>query len=234
MDLQLNSGLDAKLLGDQYLVNNRLQVKDIFPIEQAEKTYQCLATETPWGLFYRGEDEGKRIPAKKYQALSPEELQEIYKYIFETARDRYQFMYLFNKLNLPDPSPKLFVHEIADFLNSEPVLAFIRTLTGIPEINCANAQATKYIGNCFLHPHTDEDEEYGRRVAYVLNMTKNWDPNWGGFLQFFNPDMNVIESFKPTFNVLNLFTVPKGHSVSFVAPFCSGERLSITGWFRDK
>lgn len=234
MELQLNSNLDAKLLRDQYLVNNLLQVKDIFPTPQAEKTYQCLATETPWGLSYMGEKRGETIPPKKYQALSPEELQEIYQYIFKTARQRYQFMYLLHNLNQTNRDPDLFIHKIGDFLSSEPVLAFIRELTGIPEIISADAQATRYIGNCFLHPNNGEDKENGRRVAYVLNMTKNWDPNWGGFLQFFNPGMDVIESFKPTFNALNLFTVPKGHSVSFVAPFCSGERLSITGWFRDR
>ncbi len=234
MNLSLNPALDANSLAADYAVHQRGQIQSIFPLEQAEKTYRCLATETPWGLSYMGDERGEKIPPKKYQALSPEELQEIYQYIFKTARDRYQFMYLFHNLNQAKREPELFVHKIADFLSSEPVLAFIRDLTGIPEIMSADAQATRYIGNCFLHPHNDEDEEYGRRVAYVLNMTKNWDPNWGGFLQFFNPDMNVIESFKPTFNALNLFTVPKGHSVSFVAPFCPGERLSITGWFRDK
>lgn len=233
MDLSLNPGLNANALKAAYAVNNRGQIKDIFPLEQAEKTYQCLATETPWGLFYLGKEHGEKIPADKYKALSPEELQEIYKYIFETARDRYQFMYLFNHLSQQNRTEKIFVHDIADFINSEPVLEFIRTLTGIPELIRADAQATKYIGNCFLHPHTDEGLETGRRVAYVLNMTKNWDPNWGGFLQFFDKKMNVTQSFKPTFNALNLFTVPQGHSVSFVAPFCPGERLSITGWFRD-
>lgn len=234
MDLSLNPELDAKALRVNYALKNRGQVTGIFPLEQAERTYRCLASETPWGLFYWGDGEGKKIPAKEYKALSPEELQEIYKYIFETARDRYQFMYLFNKLNLPNPDPQLFIHEIANFMSSEPVLEFIRTLTAIPELIRADAQATRYIGNCFLHPHTDEDDKSGRRVAFVLNMTKNWDPNWGGFLQFFDKQMNITQSFKPTFNALNLFTVPQGHSVSFVAPFCPGERLSITGWFRDK
>lgn len=235
MALSLNTALDAKTLAPGYAKNKRGQVQNIFPLEQAEKTYQCLATETPWGLFYVGEGEdGIKIPAKKFKSLSPQELQEIYAHIFKTASDRYQFMYLFHNLNHPERNPELFVHKIADFLSSEPVLEFIRTLTGIPEIIRADAQATRYIGNCFLHPHTDGDEEYGRRVAYVLNMTKNWDPNWGGFLQFFDKNGNVTDSFKPTFNALNLFTVPQAHSVSFVAPFCPGERLSITGWFRDK
>ena len=128
MNLSLNSGLDAKALKTQYGVNNRGQIRDIFPLEQAEKTYQCLATETPWGLFYMGEEDGVKIPAKKYKELSPEELQKIYKYIFETARDRYQFMYLFNNLNIPNPNPKLFIHEVFEFLNSEPMLDFVRTI----------------------------------------------------------------------------------------------------------
>lgn len=234
MALSLNPDLDPKALARVYAKNNRLQVTDIFPKDQAEKTYQALATETPWGLVYHGPEKGVKIPAEEFKAMTPEKKQEIYKYIFETARNQYQFMYLFSHLSGEKKDGPAFLHEVADFLSSEPVLDFIRTLTGIREVIRADAQATRYIGNCFLHPHTDEGVGTGRRVAYVLNMTKGWDPNWGGFLQFFDKDMNIIESFKPAFNALNLFTVPQGHSVGFIPPFCPGERLSITGWFRDK
>jgi SM-20-related protein len=71
-----------------------------------------------------------------------------------------------------------------------------------------------------------------RRVAYVLGLTKDWKFDWGGFLQFLDPESGrVIDSFPPAFNVLTLFRVPQWHSVSFVTPFAMGQRLSLLGWY---
>ena len=43
---------------------------------------------------------------------------------------------------------------------------------------------------------------------------------------------DVEQVFKPSFNTLNLFTVPQLHSVSMVANYVTAERLAVTGWFR--
>ena len=66
----------------------------------------------------------------------------------------------------------------------------------------------------------------------VLNFTRLWEPDWGGYLQFFNDQHDVELAWRPIFNALNLFTVPHDHSVEMVAPFAGGQRLAITGWLR--
>jgi len=95
------------------------------------------------------------------------------------------------------------------------------------------AQATYYTRESFLSAHDDiADHKKNRLVAYVLGFAKNWAIDWGGLLQFFDPESGeIIESFLPTFNGLTLFRVPQWHSVSFVAPFARAPRFSVTGWY---
>src|SRR5205823_9807981 len=75
-----------------------------------------------------------------------------------------------------------------------------------------------------------DDGLTNRSTAYVLNMTPEWKPDWGGALQFYDRDDHIEEGYLPTFNALNLFRVPKRHSVTQVASF-GGLRYSISGWF---
>ncbi len=63
-------------------------------------------------------------------------------------------------------------------------------------------------------------------------MTRDWDPDWGGLLQFYDAEKNVEQVFVPRFNTLSLFTVPQSHAVSAVAPYAPVGRLAITRMVR--
>ena len=81
--------------------------------------------------------------------------------------------------------------------------------------------------------HNDDHTDEGRRMAYVLSLSENWNPDWGGNLHFVEED-KMVDSFSPTFNTLSIFEVPQQHYVSMVTPFAGGPRLSITGWMYAK
>lgn len=119
-----------------------------------------------------------------------------------------------------------------EFLNSDPVLDFIRDVTGVREIGFADAQATRYRAGHFLTAHNDGVEGKNRAAAYVLNLTRDWRADWGGILNFPDADGNIEKGFTPAFNALNLFAVPQDHHVSVVAPYAGAARISVTGWFR--
>jgi Rps23 Pro-64 3,4-dihydroxylase Tpa1-like proline 4-hydroxylase len=120
-------------------------------------------------------------------------------------------------------------------LNSPPVLEFMRAITGIGEIVKMDGQATLYAPGHFLRPHNDEESERGRRVAYVLNLTVGeWQPHWGGYLNFFSEDWDIEQAFRPRFNCLNLFRVPQWHSVGEVSAAAPLARYAVTGWARDR
>ena len=54
---------------------------------------------------------------------------------------------------------------------------------------------------------------------------------WVACCTFSTNDGAVCETFTPSFNTLTVFRVPAPHVVSYVSPWVTGERLSVTGWF---
>ena len=105
----------------------------------------------------------------------------------------------------------------------------------IRELLKADAQATLYAPGHFLNFHNDTpNERTHRRVAYVLGFAKDWHPDWGGLLQFYDADLNITDVLRPRFNVLSMFTVPQDHAVTYVVPYAPLGRYSITGWYMDR
>lgn len=119
-------------------------------------------------------------------------------------------------------------------LNSQPFLDHCRYLAEDDSIEFCDAQVTRYRPGHFLTMHNDDVAGKGRVLAYVLNLTVNWRPDWGGLLLFHGADGSVDGGFTPAFNRLNLFKIPCDHAVSLVAPFAQQPRYAVTGWARKR
>ena len=122
---------------------------------------------------------------------------------------------------------------VFEFMNSEPVISALKTVSGKP-IEFCDMQVTRYGPGHVLTPHVDGVAGKNREFAYVLGLTPNWSAVWGGQLQFLTDDGEVEQSFVPAFNTLSIFAVPCLHHVSQVASFAPKPRVSLTGWFRSK
>ena len=233
--IRLNPALDAEALARDYAQRRRMQVREILEEESAERVHSMLAQETPWWVAFNDGDTVYQFPPEQVRILTAEQVAAIRQGIQHRAQFHYQFHYEYYPLysRYFDPrAPRLPIYEAYEFINSEPVLAFLRTLTGAPEIRWADGHATHFRSGHFLKYHTDDKPEDRRVAAYVLNFTKGWGRDWGGYLQFFNDRYDVEAAYRPVFNALNIFTVPMDHSVNQVASFAPGSRLSITGWLR--
>lgn len=235
--IKLSPALDSGALAKAYQARKRLQIRDVLVPEAAERTFKCLAEETPWLIGFRNGEQDVLMPEQQFRAQGPEKLQALHNQVLAQASREFQFVYYAYPLmdeGLRKQFPNLFLYRVVEFLNSKPVLAFIKRVTGQPKLVRADAQATWYRKQNFLTLHNDYDPaDGGKRVAYVLSFCKDWRPDWGGFLQFYDESGNIEDGFMPRFNALSLFTTPQNHSVSFVTPFCGERRLAITGWFRD-
>ena len=127
--------------------------------------------------------------------------------------------------------PDLGVRFILPFFNSPEFIKFARYLGDDVAINAVIAQCTRYQPGHYLLPHNDEEANEGRRLAFVINLSREWKPDWGGQLQFLDPDGNILQSFLPRWNSLSLFRVPQTHQVTLVAPWAAQPRHAITGWW---
>jgi len=233
MTIKMNAALQSAALARDYAVKKRLQLPEFLEPASAHEVYESLHG-LPWGMAYNDGSTVHQLSPEQIAAMDDRKADEITAGIQERARTEFQFLYAFFPILQAYTLPTRYkIFDFLEFLNSSAVLDFMRGLTGIDQIRWADAQATWYRPGHFLRAHSDEDPGRGRLAAYVMNLSPVWDRDWGGLLQFFDASDNVEQAFKPSFNTLNIFTVPQLHSVSMVSTYVTTERLAVTGWFRS-
>ncbi|MGA9851769.1 MAG: 2OG-Fe(II) oxygenase family protein [Gammaproteobacteria bacterium] len=229
----LNPDLNIPSLASEFRQKRRIQIRDILIPEAAERLHQCLEHEVPWGVAYIDGEKPTLLTADKIAAFTQVEWMSLYDKVRARAVDKYQFIYnsyMMITAYIEKRNPKLLLHEMVEFINAPPFLGLLRAVTGVSNIMRADAQATRYDQGHFLKKHNDIVDTQYREVAYVLNLTKDWQADWGGLLQFMDDDGKVTDTFMPTFNSLTLFHVPMWHHVSYVSSFATRGRYAITGW----
>lgn len=235
--INIDPALKPGVLARDYARRGRMQVRDFFAADDAERIHAMLAGQTPWWTAYNVGDQVEQLPPELIGQMTEAQFAHILRGINERARTEYQFLYQFYpmvSMYFTPTAPKLPILAIYEYLNSAPALDFFRALTGRSDIQWADGQATLYRSGHFLKSHSDEEPGKNRRVAaYVLNFTPIWERDWGGYLQFFNQRHDVEEAYRPIFNALNIFSVPTDHSVGMVSSFCPAMRFSVTGWLRN-
>ncbi|MEM7276660.1 MAG: 2OG-Fe(II) oxygenase family protein [Pseudomonadota bacterium] len=202
----------------------------------AHSIYQHLLRQPDWNSVCTINNKHVDASSNSLAALDPLQKKALQEAIHAQANKGFQYSYA----SIPiydivhqQLMPGDFFHSVFKFLNSAQFIGYIRELTDDHKIQFADAQATRYSAGDFLTMHNDDAPGKERRVAYVLNLTPEWQADWGGALQFFDSEGHIEAAFLPRFNALNLFAVPADHSVSLVAPFADKPRYSITGWLRS-
>ena len=215
--------------------HGRVQIPGFLQEPSALRLHQCLREEVPWETAQRSDavlaDGQDRSPppgsAEDEAALAA-----------TCLRAREGFEFYFDRYRMIDArrdgtDPQLVLHAVVDFLNSPQFLDFARQLTGDPAIRMVSAIGVRYRAGHFLRAHNDLANDEDRAFAYVINLSRQWSPDWGGLLHFLDPEQRrVVDTFTPLWNSLSLFRVPQPHVVSLVAPWAGSARYSITGWFR--
>ena len=237
---RINPALNQPALAAAFARDGVVQVRDVLTAEAASNILDVLTRDTPWGLAWqagtqppaslRGADVARLAPAERQKIASRiDTAMRSGDYAFQFAQYPMLEAYL-GRWNPGSPHELLLEH-----LNDAPFLDLVRAITAIPELIKADAQATFYAPGHFLAQHDDSHVGQGWRVAYVLNVCgAEWRADWGGYLQFFDEAGDVMRAYRPRFNALNLFLVPRRHAVSMVAPFAPNARFAITGWLRDR
>jgi Rps23 Pro-64 3,4-dihydroxylase Tpa1-like proline 4-hydroxylase len=231
----INEALDIARWRARLQAEGRVQVDDFLQPDAAERLHACLAREVPWTLALRDENGPRTLAAPDYAALAPEALDALLRRTAEGARDggfRFAYdSYMMVRAYKEGRDPHLLLHRVLEFLNAPPYVQFCQALSGDARVRRVDAQATRYRPGQFLRQHTDEDAREGRLYAYVINLSRDWQADWGGLLQFIDATGRVTDTFLPRWNTLSLFSVPADHVVSMVTPWAANDRYAITGWW---
>jgi SM-20-related protein len=235
-DFMLRPGLDPAALAGAYARDGRLQIEGFLRHDGAMALLRALAESQEWRLAVnRGDqvqdyDPGELAgwPAGRREALDQAVI----------AGGRHGFQFRYETIRLPryggtsDQQAPPLLDGFIDFLCAPDQVEFMRTLTGAADIAFADGHASRYTAGHFLTAHDDLNGPKDRRAAYVLNLTPQWRPDWGGALLFYDDKGNIARGFTPAFNTLNIFKVPQPHSVAWVTPLAGAPRYAVTGWLR--
>jgi Rps23 Pro-64 3,4-dihydroxylase Tpa1-like proline 4-hydroxylase len=118
--------------------------------------------------------------------------------------------------------------------NGEAFTEFLRQATGLQLGASQLSNTYSFQRGDFLSRHTDVDAT--RRLAVVLNLSRDWQPDFGGELHMVD-SRGAVTRVPAEFNSLVLFDVLAGgeHYVSVVKPEAGDRRrLTISGWVHDR
>jgi SM-20-related protein len=238
---EINPRLDPAIVSGEFQRKRRLRFPDFLDPRGALAVYKYLACEVDWNIFLASH--GKLLTATVGSgAAPPADFQKtLQQRAYDGASYGLAFLYEADRL-FPEDVPAKAAGEpmraggvlvaLSDYLNSGPFLALVKQLTGTRYIHRVDIQATRYRPGYFstyqtLPPTTKDGEIVS--VAFTLTLTPEWVPEWGGLLQFWSPGPSVIEAYSPSFNTLDLYSLPQGHWIAPVSAFAASDRLAIVG-----
>ena len=233
----LNPDLDPNALAAQFRLDDRVRIRGLLDPAVADRAAEICRNRLPFNFLFNLNGRNQVWTNADVSRKSAEELQRIQRDIWSEAQRGIGFQYGGYAMRMADRNSGDealdYLHGLFDFLNSAEMLDFIMQVTGSNELVSADAQYTRYIPGQYLTRHRDVVEAQGRKFAFVLGFSRNWHPDWGGLLQFFEEDGTPRDAWAPEFNCLNVFATRHIHSVTYVTPFAGEPRLSLTGWFRS-
>jgi SM-20-related protein len=234
-NLALSSRTDNAQVAASFADNGRVHITDILELASAKQIHSVLEKQQQWNLVFDNNGKHTDMDYLSVMEWNYEQKKTLSETIHHQAEQ--QFQYHFAAIPIFDIVrdnllPGHFFNTIYKFLNSPEFIEYARLVTGMAEINYLDMQATRYSKGHFLNNHDDNVAGKNRLAAYVLNLTPNWKPEWGGSLVF--PESSAEGSvYFPSFNALNIFKVPQKHFVSAVSAFAPEHRYSLTGWLRS-
>ena len=226
---------DAAALARAFAADGFVHIPDFLAGDSAARLHAMLRERQDWRQVVSSASGAVELDRETRAAMAPEQRQALDDAVYAQARSGFQFR--FETIRVPDADEARAASDdplaaLAQWLSEGEARAFLREVTGAADIAFADAQGTAYSPGDFLTGHDDSIEGKDRRAAYVLGLTPVWRIEWGGLLLFHGVDGHVSRGLAPTFNSLNLFSVPIMHSVSEVTRAAAYRRYAVTGWLR--
>lgn len=233
----LNPDLDRKALAEQWAVDGRVRIENVLDADVAERIQKALLEQLDWRYIYNFDGQNQAKTKEEIAALTPDQYRELINKIMASASRGLGYYYcgytIGHRKEDTENEDLQFLHSVFDYVNGDEMLSLVSEITGYTDLKSAAAQYTRYTPGHFLTRHRDETDD-DRRLAFVFGFSRNWHPDWGGLLQFYEQNGTPREAWAPSFNTVSMFDIRHIHAVTFVAPYALEPRLSLTGWFRAR
>ena len=224
----INYSLRTDNLQQIFKITKKIKMDNFLEISFAEALYKFCMINKDW-ILSTGINKNKFEKKDIAQFSNANQLQ--IKNV-QNAFKEDQFSYAFYR-NMNNQKCSYLEFLIRRELSSPNFIEYLNKITGLNLTTLKTLFLSKYKAGNFLSPHSDHGNG---RLAFVINLTKFWKPQYGGNLHFLNEDRTeIIDTYVPGFNNLMLFEVPENngipHYVSHIVPNVKYNRFAITGWF---
>lgn len=156
--------------------------------------------------------------------------------MYESYNRWYQFHFSAIYQHHANYDKNVLLSEISDVMHLQEIRDWVQDISESEVNGSTLAGASHYKNGDYTMPHTDKasgsgGEKEKRRIAYILHLTKEWNPKYGGDMVWMNPSYTV----HPAFNCMTLFSISQSswHFVSPVAQITpvKYKRLAFNGWW---
>ncbi|MGX6648882.1 2OG-Fe(II) oxygenase [Maricaulaceae bacterium MS644] len=234
--LSLNADISLAKAAKAFARTGVAVIENALDFEGAAALASAMIAAPGFNLVTRIENQHRDFDAAAMAALAPDQRARFEQLVADEARAGFQYLYetyaLYDAGREGRAPPPAFKGAL-DLVRSREFLGFARKVCWNEQIRFADAQLTRFQAGHFLSQHDDDIPEKRRVAAYVLQLCSDWRADFGGVLNLLTPDGEVRRGLVPGFNRLILFSVPRPHAVSAVAPFAPRPRLAMTGWLRE-
>ncbi len=229
----IDGGFDLSQAAAVFQTHGHVRIASIMPHDKATSMAEAVDGLQGWQLSYGAMEGVGRANPQDIPSWAEDTRRAFNQTLVESARRGEGFAYFSAPLTAGETSPALPqpIATLGNDLMDGALLQFLQGLTGLSGVTGVDASATQFRPGHYLTRHTDSPRGQNRKLAFVLGLTRNWHPDWGGLLQFYHPDGTPNLAFAPGFNTLDLFSVDKVHAVTYVAPYAGGPRSAISGWY---
>jgi Rps23 Pro-64 3,4-dihydroxylase Tpa1-like proline 4-hydroxylase len=227
MNLNLVLDNDIEHLKEEFNNKKKIIIKKILVPEFAEILLKYSLLDKNWVLAagidkVRYENKIDFANQKKNDMIGLE---------VNKAYSQNRFSYIFHR-TMNNKNPSLIEQNLRHLLESKDFINFLNSVTNMNLTKLTTMFMSRYRSGHFLSPHSDKGNG---RLAFVISLSKDWKPQYGGLLHFLSKDREtIIDTYCSIFNNMIIFGVDEldqPHFVSHVSLNVLFNRISIGGWY---
>lgn len=232
----LADNLDLEEAREGFGKLGRCRIDSFLDHQMAANLHETLAEKTEFDIAYADSIHPKLISKQNWVSMSNNDRIALQRRLSEDAsmgRGYVYCTYMASRRVEAKSSDTAMLTNAFKFWNSATMTSLIQRVCDI-KVTGADCQFTQFTAGQYLTRHRDTIDGNKRKLAFVLSLPRNWHPDWGGLLSFYNESGEITETWIPKFNCLQLFDISQIHGVSAVTPWASEPRYSLTGWFTSQ
>ena len=155
----LNPDLNIAALAEEYRLDDRIRIRNVFKPEIAERIRKCCLSHVPFDFIFHEDGHNKVLTPQQMSALNSSQRKSMQRNVMQAASRGVGFLYcgyMMNRHKNPADESLAFLHQVYDSLKSKEVLATFMDITGRDDLSGVEGQYTRYTQGQFLTRHSDD------------------------------------------------------------------------------